>query len=255
MESLVLLKEEKSIFTLMLNRPTRHNSLIPELIEDFLVKLEVVAGSPEARAVILEARGRSFSTGGDIFGFYQNRQDLAAYSARLVGLLNDAILGLLRLPLPVIAAVQGIVTGGSLGFVLAADTILLTPKASFTPYYGHLGFSPDGGWTALLPAIIGLKRVNEIIMYNRTITAEEALDWGLATKIIPQADLQDEAKKYAREVSSMTGGSIRSSKLLLNSSLGDIESRLRMEQERFVLQIQSDQARQGIERFLNIPDG
>lgn len=255
MQPLVLLDQEDSIYTLTLNRPERHNSLIPELLEDFLVNLEVVAATPEAKALILEARGRSFSTGGDILGFYQNRQDIVAYATRLVGLLNDAILGLLRLPLPVIAAVRGIVTGGSLGLVLAADTILLTPKASFTPYYSLLGFSPDGGWTALLPAIIGIKRVNEIVLYNRTITAEEAMDWGLAMKILPDADLQDDAKKLAREVSGMIGGSIRSSKLLLNSSLGDIESKLRMEQERFVLQIQSEEAWQGIEHFLNITDG
>jgi 2-(1,2-epoxy-1,2-dihydrophenyl)acetyl-CoA isomerase len=250
MEPLVLLKEENSIFTLTLNRPERHNSLIPELLEDFLVKLDIAAGSPEARAIILAAKGKSFSTGGDILGFYLNREDIVSYSTKLVGLLNDAILGILRLPLPVIAAVQGIVTGGSLGLVLAADTILLTPKTSFTPYYSLLGFSPDGGWTALLPTIIGVKRTNEIILYNRTITAEEALDWGLVNRIIPEANLRDEANKFAKEVSGMVGAT----KLLLNSSLGDLEGRLREEQEHFVLQIQSDKARQGIEDFLNITD-
>ncbi len=252
MSNLVQLNQEGSILTMTLNRPERHNSLIPLLLEELIEGIEKIAGSNQARAVILNARGSSFSTGGDILEFYKNRQDLAAYSKRLVGLLNKAIIGLYELSVPVVAAVQGIVTGGSIGLILAADVILLTQQASFTPYYGVLGFSPDGGWTALLPHFIGVKRTAEVLMCNRTITAGEAVTWGLASRIVTEDQLHDESRRTAVEISNLVPGSINLTKALLRSIPGDVKSRLQEEQMNFVVQIQSDEAMIGIEKFLKI---
>ncbi|MCW5773994.1 MAG: enoyl-CoA hydratase/isomerase family protein, partial [Rhodospirillaceae bacterium] len=148
-----------------LNRPARHNSLIPELLESLERDIAASAG---LGAVVLAANGRSFSTGGDVAAFHtQTEIDRPAYSARIVGALNRVILALFDLPMPVIGRVQGPVTGGSLGLVLACDLVAVTPAAFFQPYYVDVGFSPDGGWTAILPDRIGPARAREVQLLNQ----------------------------------------------------------------------------------------
>jgi len=247
---LVLVDEFDPIVRLTLNRPERHNSLIPELLEDMLAQLNDVRSNEQVRALILAANGRSFSTGGDVRGFYEHLDSITDYADRLLGLLNETILTLIRLPIPVVAAVHGIVTGGSLGLVLAADIVLLTPLVSFTPFYTLVGFSPDGGWTTLLPDLIGTKRVAEILMTNNTITAEQAVAWGLANRIVPSEEIQAEALKVAAVLASMKPGSLRSTKELITEQPDIISKRLDAERLSFVQQVQTDEARKGMEAFL-----
>ncbi|MGD2176725.1 MAG: enoyl-CoA hydratase/isomerase family protein, partial [Anaerolineae bacterium] len=181
---LVLLERAGPVAVLTLNRAERHNSLVPPLLAELLAALEVVRSEPDVRAAVLQANGRSFSTGGDVGGFHAHMDDLgdcvdpAAYASKIVSLLNRVILALVELPVPVVAAVHGIVTGGSLGLVLGCDVVLVAPEAGFTPYYRVVGFSPDGGWTAMLPAIIGPKPAAEVLLRNLTIAAEQAVAWG-----------------------------------------------------------------------------
>ncbi len=175
MPPLILLERSNSIATLTLNRPERHNSLVPELLRELIDALNEAA---DARALILQANGRSFSTGGDVRAFYEHRAEAEAYAREVVGVLNQTIEALLKFPAPTIAVVNGAVTGGSIGLVLACDLVIVSPQASFTPYYNVVGFSPDGGWTALLPSVIGTARTAEALLTNATITAQQAVEWG-----------------------------------------------------------------------------
>jgi 2-(1,2-epoxy-1,2-dihydrophenyl)acetyl-CoA isomerase len=251
---LVLVERVGPVATLTLNRPARHNSLVPELLEALLDALTGLAADPELRAVVLQANGRSFSTGGDLRGFHEREGDLEAYAETIVGLLNRVILALLALPAPVVSGVQGAVTGGSLGLVLASDIVLVGPEASFTPYYGVVGFSPDGGWTALLPAVIGPRRAAEALLLNRTILAEEAVMWGLANRIVPRESLRQATESVAREVASLVPGSIRRTKSLLATTLtkglAAAEEGLEREYRHFREQATTPEARSGVAAFL-----
>ncbi|MCI0477683.1 MAG: enoyl-CoA hydratase/isomerase family protein, partial [Anaerolineales bacterium] len=208
MSNLVLLDARNQIATLTLNRPERHNSLVPELLREMLAALDYVEQSG-ARALILQANGRSFSTGGDVYAFYDQRDQIETYAREIVGLLNQVIVVMARLPVPIVAAVHGIVTGGSLGLVLASDIVLVAPEASFTPYYSVVGFSPDGGWTAMLPEIIGQKRASEILMLNKTISAEQAVAWGIANRIVTRDQIRDEARAAADTIAQKKWESIQ----------------------------------------------
>jgi 2-(1,2-epoxy-1,2-dihydrophenyl)acetyl-CoA isomerase len=250
MGDLVLIDIVGPIARLTLNRPERHNSLIPALLEELLARLDEIRRTEQVRALVLAANGRSFSTGGDVLGFYEHLDSIVPYAGHMLELLNETILSLLTLPVPVIAAVHGIVTGGSLGLVLTADIVLVTPQASFTPYYSLVGFSPDGGWTALLPALIGARRAAEVLMTNRTITAEQALAWGLVNRILLPDEIQAETFKIAERIASMKPGSLRSTRALLNGQIEEIKTRLDAERIAFVKQIQTAEARLGMEAFL-----
>lgn len=251
MNPMIHIQREGSVARLSLNRPERHNSLTPELLREFLAALGNISDESGCHAVILEAKGRSFSTGGDLGGFYDHLDTITAYAKEVVGLLNQAILALIDLPMPVIAAVHGIVTGGSLGLVLASDLVLVSPQASFTPYYAMVGFSPDGGWTAILPEIIGAKRAADILMANRTITAEEALAWGLVNRIVPAVELPCAALELAHTITIMQPGSIQHTKRLLSLNRDELAARLAREQQHFVAQIATLGSQQHMVDFLN----
>ncbi|MFQ5419248.1 MAG: enoyl-CoA hydratase/isomerase family protein [Anaerolineae bacterium] len=246
----ILLTREGPIALITLNRPQRHNSLVPEFLQEMLAALTAVAQEPEVQAVALQANGRSFSTGGDVRGFYDHLDDIEPYAREIVGLLNQVMLAMMRLPVPVVTAVHGIVTGGSLGLALASDIVLVTPAASFTPYYSVVGFSPDGGWTAVLPQLIGLRRAAAVLMHNQTIDAETAVRWGLANRLVPAGAIRAEALAAATDLAAKKSGSLRHTKQRLFTELGGVAARLEAERTHFVRQIMTPEARQGILEFL-----
>jgi len=236
------------VATVTLNRPERHNSLVPALLAELGDAIAACEAEPGARILVLRAAGRSFSTGGDLRGFRDHAQDVARYAHDLVGLLNDTIVRLYDCRLPVLAVVNGQVTGGALGFVLASDIVLVTDRASFTPYYVEAGFSPDGGWTAILPDLIGRTRASTVQLLNQTITAEQALDWGLATAYAESEGLEPAVTELAEQLLGKKAGSVSCTRRLLRPA--DLESRLERERERFVEQIVTEEAMAGITAWL-----
>jgi len=252
MNDLVLSELTEPVAKITLNRPARHNSLVPEMLESLLDALQAAQDRVRIRALLLAANGRSFSTGGDLLGFYEHRQELAAYADQLVGLLNQVILRMLTLSKPVITAVHAQVTGGSLGLILASDIVIATPQATFTPYYSVVGFSPDGGWTAILPEVIGSMRTKRSLLTNEPITAEQAHQWGLVAQIVDPERLMDVAVQTARQCSEAKAGSIVSSKQLLQGSMLGVKERLDRERALFIEQIQNPEALAGICNFLGV---
>jgi 2-(1,2-epoxy-1,2-dihydrophenyl)acetyl-CoA isomerase len=250
MRQLVIRERTGPLAILTLNRAERHNSLVPALLEEILAALGGVRADSGVRAVVLQANGRSFSTGGDLGGFHEHMHSLEAYARTIVGLLNELILALVALPIPIVGAVHGLVTGGSMGLVLGCDTVLVAPGTSFTPYYSIVGFGPDGGWTAMLPSIIGSRRTSEVLMRNLTITAEQAVAWGLASRVVPVERIRNEALSVAQDIASQKPGSLGQTKRLLGLAYSDLAARLEAERVRFIEQIGTEEARQGIVAFL-----
>ncbi len=252
MSPLVLSQTDGDIATITLNRPERHNSLVPELLQELLDTLDGLRSASGLRALVLQANGRSFSTGGDVRAIYDHAADRKAYAERVVGLLNRSILHLIAFPVPIVAAVHSIVTGGSLGLVLACDIVLVAPETTFTPFYTTVGYSPDGGWAVLLPAIIGSKRAAEVLLLDRPISAEQAVDWGLANRIAPAEAIREQAFSAAHAIARQAPGSITRTKRLLWSNLEDVAKRLEDERSSFVEHITSAEAERGMETFLRI---
>lgn len=250
MNDLVLCEQTGSIATLTLNRPERHNSLVPELLADLLRALHNTA---DVRVLVLQANGRSFSTGGDVRAFYDHREVIRLYASEIVGLLNQTIEALLNFPAPTIAVVNGIVTGGSIGLVLACDLVIVSPQATFAPYYNVVGFSPDGGWTALLPTVIGATRTAEALLTNATLSAQQAVAWGLANRVVEGDRLRDEAQVMARHIAALKIGSLQRSIQLLRDHKRSALPKLANELQQFVEQIVTEEAQTGIAEFLKEP--
>ena len=249
MNGMVLRETIGSVAIVTLNRPERHNSLVPEFLREILAAITAVS-TPPTRALILQANGRSFSTGGDAKGFVEHRDDIENYSREVVGLLNEVILALIDLPMPVITTVHGIVTGGSLGFILGSDIVLVAPEASFTPYYSVVGPSPDGGWSTLLPLLIGPRRAAEVLYLNGTIDAATAVAWGIANRIVPAGQIRAEALGIANQIAAKKPGSIRHTKRLLHWNRQGITARLDAELAHFVDEMVNGAGLTGFQKFL-----
>lgn len=250
---LVRLDVADGIARLTLDRPERHNSLVPALLDDLLAHLAAIGGDDRIRVVILAAEGRSFSTGGDVRAFHvQAEAELHGYAAGLVGQLNRAILGLMELPQPVIARVQGPVTGGALGLVLAADLVAAVPEAFFAPYYATVGFAPDGGWTAILPDRIGVQRAREIMLLNRHVTAAEAQAMGLVTEVAAAGRIDACIAGWLSTLEGQVGSGVRAARRLLlqdRRRAGYAEA-LEAERQAFLAQVTRPEVRDGMARFL-----
>jgi len=247
-DMLVSLQREGAIAIVSLNRPTRHNALVPDLLSRLLHVLEQ-PDCQSASVVILRAEGPSFSTGGDLSGFYDHRDNIEKYAYQLVGLLNQVILAIYTHPAAIVCVVHGQVTGGSLGLLLAADHVIMRRGVTITPYYSAVGFSPDGGWTALLPGIIGRQRTMNWLASNASYDADTCHALGIAHEVVEE-DCDASALDWAAVVASQNKGSINRSRKLININSESLRQRLEAERENFVNQIQSQEALDGIEIFL-----
>ncbi len=247
-EDLVLLSVADRVATVTLNRPERHNSLVPELLGRLIALFEQLNGRSDVHVVVLRAAGDSFSTGGDLGEFHTRRDMIAEYADELVDQLNQAITTIIECRHPVIVAVDGQVTGGSLGLVLGGDIVVVTERASFTPYYVDVGFSPDGGWTAILPEIIGRARAAAVQLLNDTITAQQSLDWGIAHKLTDANHLDQTLDDICARIIAKKSGSIRATKQLLRRAR--YRDCLDEERKVFVQKISGQEALDGIDDFV-----
>lgn len=252
--ALVRVAHAGPVATLTLARPAMHNALVPDLLLDLCVALEQIGRRGETRAVVLAADGEAFSIGGDMRRFAAEMAGpaLQTYAAELVGLLNQAVLALLRLPQPVVAAVHGHVTGGSLGLLLACDLAVMADDAVLKAHYATAGFTPDGGWTALLPRLVGTRRAAACLMLNRSLDARQALDWGVVNELAPSSEVAAAAQQAAERIAASPEATMRAAKRLLapDTALAGIESALEAERQRFVAAIVEPAARAGVADFL-----
>ena len=137
MGDFVTLELEAPVSTITLDRPERHNALIPELLTQLGDAVDRTSLGDDVGAVVMRANGSSFSTGGDVAAFWDQGDAVAAYAHEIVGLLNETMLAMIRSPKPIVCAVNGMVTGGSMGLVLAAPFAFGAGTALGREWYGR----------------------------------------------------------------------------------------------------------------------
>lgn len=248
-DRLVTLDVAGSSTVIRLNRAARHNALVPEFLVELLDAINDER-CQQSRVLILAAEGQSFSTGGDLLGFWQHRDDIVEYAQHLVGLLNQVIIALYTHRSPIACAVQGQVTGGSLGLLLVADHVVMQRDVQITPWYAEVGFSPDGGWTAMLPQVIGRQRTSRWICCNESLSAEDCLELGIAHELVA-ADTLAAANAWSDRIAQLKDKSVASTRRLLNADTARLSQDLEAERVAFVEQIQTPDALDGIARFLD----
>lgn len=234
-----------------LDWPERDNAADWSTATDLLEMATLLAEDPSVRVVLLAANGRFFSAGGDISMFHGLAgAALPASLRRMIDQYHLAIERLSELNAPIVAAVQGAAAGGGLGLVCAADIVVAADDAMFTMSSTRIGLPADGGTSWYLPRVVGLRRAQEMMLLSRRLTADQALDWGLVTRVVPAADLDKEARSIAerlRDGPTIAYGEVR--RLLRDSEHNSLSQQLGAERDAVVLAAASRDAAEGIAAF------
>jgi 2-(1,2-epoxy-1,2-dihydrophenyl)acetyl-CoA isomerase len=190
-----------AVATITLNRPDRLNSLDTATKEALLAALERAAGDESVRCVVLTGTGRGFSAGQDLKDHVRNlAADPAEVMSTVARHFNPIALLLATMPKPVVAAVNGIAAGAGASLALACDVRLVARSGGFNLAFAGVALSCDTGSSWWLPRLVGVARAKELLLLPRTVGADEALQIGLATRVVDDEDLPAEAAALAEQL-------------------------------------------------------
>jgi 2-(1,2-epoxy-1,2-dihydrophenyl)acetyl-CoA isomerase len=193
--------DDQAVAVLTLNRPARYNALTTELkaaLVDAIAELGATAG---VRALVLTGAGKAFCVGQDLG---EHAQALRAAPGGAFDTVtehyNPIVQGLVDLPFPVVAAVNGPCVGAGLGFALACDLRVAAAGLKLSTAYTGIGLTADSGLSASLAHAVGTSRATELLLLNEPFTAEQARDWGIVREVVPADEVLSAARTLARRL-------------------------------------------------------
>lgn len=196
----VLLQREGAVAVVRLNRPDAMNALDVATKEALLETLRAVARDETVRCVVLTGTGRAFCVGQDLKEHVQlmeHEQDAFALGATVTEHYNPIVELLTTMDKPVIAALNGVAAGAGASFAFAADLRILAESAGFNMAFTGIALSCDSGASFTLPRLVGTARAKELLLRPRTLSAQESLELGLATEVVPDAELESHVDDLA----------------------------------------------------------
>lgn len=233
---------------LTINRPEALNALNKEVITDLEAALSEIEGGGPISALIITGEGRSFVAGADI----GEQSVLDLEGGRKWGQRGSALMRRIeKLEMPTIAAVNGFALGGGCELALACDIIIAGEKAKFGQPEVGLGITPGFSGTQRLPRRVGAGKAKELIFTGRMIGAAEALEIGLANKVVPQEELMTEAAAMAAAIAKNAPLAVKYSKAAIARGMEmDIDDGIAMENELFAMCFASEDQKEGMKAFL-----
>lgn len=216
---------EPQIGLVTLNRPDQLNAINVAMLDDFNALFAKLAKDDAIRVLIVTGAGRGFCAGADLNDAVVHKDTTAfADPENFLRLVQERyaalILGLRRIPQPIIAAVNGAAAGGGFSMALACDIRVAAPEASFVASFANIGLSGgELGTSYLLPRLIGVARSSEILYTGRKVKAEEAERMGLVNRVAPREALIETALSYARPMIAKNVGALKLTKRVLDQNI------------------------------------
>ncbi len=235
-----------------LNRPGAANSLNGAMAHDLMMAAIRCDEDPEIRAVLLTGTGKMFCAGGDLKTFHTFGEDMGARLKEITLYLHGATSRFSRMDPPMVVAVNVIAAGAGMSIAISGDLVLAARSAMFTSAYTAAGLSPDGSSTYFMPRLIGLRRAQELMLTNRRLSAEEALEWGLINRVVEDEKLPEEAEALARKLAAgATGAYGAVKKMLTETFTNPLETQMEIEARMISERATSPDGREGIDAFVN----
>lgn len=242
---------EDGVARLRLVRAEAANAIDPEGMRALHGAVVKCAADASVRAVLISAEGPAFTVGGDLRHLGAKLDRLPEELDEMVGTYHATLAQLAELPVPVVCAVQGGVGGGGLGLLWCADIVLAADDAKLAHGFAALGLSGDGGSSWWLPRLVGMRRARELLIGGRVLSAAEAEEWGLVSRVVPLERLEHQALAVTRELAAgptVAYGEMR--RLLARSLAVELEQGLTAEREAGVRCGATADAREGIAAFV-----
>jgi 2-(1,2-epoxy-1,2-dihydrophenyl)acetyl-CoA isomerase len=247
----LIFEPQGALALVRLNRPERYNALNEVMGRDLLDVALRISHDPAFRAMVITGMGTAFCSGGDIKSFVAAGDAIPQYVDKLVIDLHAFISRIIRMPKPVIAAVNGPAAGAGFSLALACDLAVASSEAVFTMAYTGIGASPDGSSTYTVPRLVGLRRGLELALTNRRLSAQEALDWGLVNRIFPATSFEADAMAFARELAAGPTSAFGNVKALMYHSLNEhLESQMELEARAITAASRTQDFREGTRAFV-----
>lgn len=263
---------DDGIGILTLNRPDKLNALSFQMIQDLHHILDELMVNLDCRVLILKANGRVFCAGLDLKEspilqskrkppelkekfFFLDTPDKDPIKAKLYAQMHTSqiFVKMRKISQPIIAIVNGAASGVGFSLTLSSDIRIITKNARFNNAFINVGFSgSDLGSSYHLPRLIGMSRATEILYTGRFINADEAIDIGLASKLVAEDKLLDSALELAKEMLKKSPLGLRLTKQAINLSLDSpsLETIIQLENRAQMLCSASNDIMEGIQAFL-----
>jgi 2-(1,2-epoxy-1,2-dihydrophenyl)acetyl-CoA isomerase len=219
-----------AVLRVRFNRPDVLNAFDASSTIELLDVIRAADTDDGVRAVLLTGTGRAFSSGAELGGQTSEKDISSVIETELREVSGPLILALRRLRKPVIAAVNGPAAGIGCSIALACDLVVAAESAFFLLAFSNIGLTPDGGASLLLPARIGLGRAFVLALLAERLPAAEAVSWGLADRMVPDAELASVTEALAVRLAAGPTLSYAATKQAINAAvLGGLEAALDLE--------------------------
>jgi 2-(1,2-epoxy-1,2-dihydrophenyl)acetyl-CoA isomerase len=210
-----------SVATIELNRPQALNAWNQQFGLDLLAAVRRVGEEESVRAVLIVGAGRAFSSGADLkdMGADLTPDGRPDVYKTLTERYHPIIHAIRELPLPVVACVNGPAVGIGCSLALCCDLVLAAQSAYFLLAFVNIGLVPDGGSSLFVPTRVGMARATEMAMLGERVSAEQALQWGLVNRVVPDEHVREETAALAARLAAGPTRSYAGTKRQLNSWL------------------------------------
>ncbi len=237
---------------LSLNRPESLNAIDRTMIDALADAIATVERDSTVRVVLITGTGRAFSAGGDLKQYRTLQRDPVEFP-RFVADLHTTFGRLRHLRVPVIALINGVAAAGGLELILNCDFAVMARSARIGDAHLNFGQMGGGGVLTLLPRAVGRARANELIFSGRFLDADEAVEWGLASRVVDDDRLLPAGLDLAASIAEKSPLAVANAKQVLHdlwSDRVDVDEGLRVERERNDRYcLTSHDAREGLAAF------
>jgi Enoyl-CoA hydratase/carnithine racemase len=241
----ILVERAEPIATVTLNRPRTFNALSFQVVDELATALEELDRSEEIRCIILTGAGKAFAAGADI----KEMSDKSAIEM-LTGDFG-AWARIRKIRTPLIAAVNGYALGGGCELALHCDIIIAAENARFGQPEINIGVIPGAGGTQRLARVLGKYRTMEMVLTGAHVSAQELADLGMVNRVVPLAELLDEAKKLAQKIAEQPPIAAQLAKeAVLAAFETSLEEGLEHERKNFFLLFATEDMREGMRAFI-----
>lgn len=225
----IILKKENRIANIILNRPDALNALNDKITFELKEAFQICEDDDEIRVVVLSAKGKGFSSGGDIKLMTKLESDPDVLN-KLLENLHSLIIDIRNLDKPVVASINGFAFGAGLSLALACDFRIATKSSTYSCAFVNIALVPDSGASFFLTKLVGYAKALELMMLGDTINSDQAYEMGLLTRVVSDEDLKVVTRKFSEQLLEKPHNSLARIKRMVNKAIiSDLPDQLSLE--------------------------
>lgn len=217
----LLVEQDGAVVTLTLNNPDMMNAFLDDMHEAMREIWWDLSEDDSVRAVIITGAGRAFSAGGDIPGFIKSYED-SNYRRKSLRGARRLMEAQVEFPKPVVAAVNGPAVGLGCNVALCSDLVFMAESSFMADTHVSVGLVCGDGGAVFWPLLMGLLRCKEYLLTGDRIPAAKAVELGLANRVVPDAELMDQAREMAEKLAAQPHQALQETKRALNLHMQDM---------------------------------